>query len=188
MADKLTKNYNPRVRYNAEFPLNHPINESYVSQLAKWAMERIKSSAKPYHQKHNGVKDNGTTGKEVTVTLDELEQIIINSNGKSPNGVDIHFAPVGVLRKPGDAEKVGLVTNEQRSRFPSVDRINSLLGYSADNIQLTTKSYNLGKSSNDVSISSQIAEKITLKWKGAEVELNHITSSFLASTLKELTA
>jgi hypothetical protein len=70
-------------------------------------MERINSSAKPYHKKHKGVKDNGKNGKEVTITHNDLVQIITKSNGKSPDGIDIYFAPIGILRAPTDAEKFG---------------------------------------------------------------------------------
>ena len=181
MANTLTENYKPRIEYNSEYPISHTINRPYIKQLAVWGMERIKSSAKPYHQKHNGVKNNGKMGKEVTVTLAELEEIIIKSDGKSPNGIDIYFGPVGILRNPGQAEKLGFITSEQRSRFPSFDRINSSQYYTVNNIQLTTKSYNLGKSSNDVSISKQIIEKATIRWKGVEVELNDFTQCYKES-------
>jgi hypothetical protein len=186
MANELSKDYKPRIVYDVNYPLNHRNNYPFVVQLARWCKERIDSAARPYDKKHNGVKDNGKPGKEVNVTLNDLEQMIIKSNGKSPNGVDIHLAPVGILRKPGEAQRLGLVTNEQRSRFPSVDRIDSSKGYIRGNIQLTTKSYNLGKSSNDVSPTYHTIEKVTLKWKGVEVELNQPTASFLANTIKEL--
>lgn len=187
MPSTLTENYSPRVSYDSNYPISHPNNRKYVDQLAVWAMERIKASAQPYHKKHKGVKNNGTPGKEITVTLDILKSVIVESNGKSPNGVDIHFAPVGILRNPGKAEELGFVTSDQRSRFPSIDRIDSSKGYTEDNIQLTTKIYNLGKSTYNISVGNLLTEKATLKWKGVEVELINPTASFLANTLKELT-
>jgi hypothetical protein len=187
MASTLTKDYCPRFTYDSNYPIDHPNNRRYIQQLAVWLMERIKASAQPYHKKHKGVKNNGTAGKEITTTLSGLEKIIIESNGKSPNGVDIHFAPVGILRNPGPAETLGFVTSEQRSRFPSVDRIDSSKGYIDDNIQLTTKSYNLGKSTYNIPITTGLTERVTIKWKGAEAELFNPTSSFVANTLKELT-
>jgi hypothetical protein len=186
MTNKLTNNYKPRVKHFSEYSLSDSENYEYVTALAKWAMARIKTSANPYHRKHKGVKDNGKPGKQISVTLTDLKEMIIKSNGKSPNGVDIHFAPIAVLNAPKNAREVGLLTNEQHSRFPSIDRIDSSKGYTPDNIQLTTKSYNLGKANNDVSATYQTIEKVTLKWKGVEVELNQPTASFLATTLKEL--
>lgn len=186
MANILTKNFNPRIKYYSEYSLSDSENYEYVTALAKWAMGRIRTSAKPYSDKHYGVKDTGKPGKQVTVTLTDLKEMIIKSNGKSPNGVNIHLAPIGILNNPKNAREVGLLTNEEQSRFPSVDRIDSSKGYTPDNIQLTTKSYNLGKSSNDAPPTYQTIEKVTLKWKGVEVELNQPTASFLATTLKEL--
>ena len=186
MATTLTKNYSPRVRYDSNYPISHSKNAEYVKQLAVWAMERIGTSAKAYHEKHKGVKNNGTPGKQVTVTLDDLKEMIIKSNGKSPKGADIYFGPVCILRKPGESERLGLVTNEERTRWPSVDRIDSSKGYIPGNIQLTTKRYNLGKSSSNAS-SDQLIEKATIKWNGIEVEITNPTASFLANTLKELT-
>jgi hypothetical protein len=184
MANKLTKNYKPRIKFNSKHPISHPENKPYVEALAKFFMERIKQSAKPYHLKHKGVKNSGLSGKIVTVTLEQLEQTIIKSNGKSPDGVSIHFAPVGILKVPNDAEKFGLVTSEERSRFPSIDRIISSIGYEPDNIQLTTKKYNLGKST-DVDTKTTTSG-VSLKWNGIDIELSNVTASFLADTLKEL--
>jgi hypothetical protein len=187
MASTLTKNYSPRVKYDSRYPINHPNNKEYVKQLAVWGMERIKGSAKSYAKKNKGVKDTGKPDKVITVTLEDLERVIIDSNGKSPNGNDIHFASVGILRNPGTAEKLGFVTSEQRSRFPSWDRIDSSKGYIPKNIQLTTKSYNLGKSSYNIGSSNPLPEKATIKWNGIEVEITNPTASLLANTLKELT-
>lgn len=186
MATSFTKDYTPRVSYDSNYPIGHPNNQKYVDSLAILGMARIKSSAQPYHQKHKGVKNKGKVGKVVTVTIDDLKEIIVKSNGKSPNGADIYFGPAGILLNPTKAVKYGMITNDDRSRFPSWDRIDSSKGYTKENIQLTTKSYNLGKSENDVIINKS-TEIITLRWKGAEVDLSNITASFLANTLKELT-
>lgn len=185
MASALTKNYSPRVKYDSNYPINHSNNAEYVKQLAVWGMERIKGSAKSYAKKNKGVKDTGKPDKVVQVTLADLERVIIDSNGKCPNGVDIYFAPVGIIRNPGEAERLQLLTSEQRNRFPSWDRIDSSKGYIPNNIQLTTKRYNLGKSSNDVSI-EQTTQKVTTKWNGIDIEFVNTTASFVANTLKEL--
>lgn len=185
MATSFTKDYTPRVSYDSNYPIGHPNNEKYVESLAIWGMGRIKSSAKPYHKKHKGVKDRGKAGKEVTVTLNDLKEIIIKSNGKSPNGTNIYFGPTGILLNPGKAQEYGMITDDERSRFPSWDRIDSSKGYTRENIQLTTKSYNLGKSTNDVS-NGQSPERVIAKWKGAEIEFIYPTASFVANTLKEL--
>ena len=186
MATSFTKNYTPRVSYDSNYPIGHPNNQKYVDSLATLGMARIKSSAQPYHKKHNGVKNKGKAGKIVTVTIDDLKKIIIKSNGKSPNGADIYFGPAGILLNPTKAVQYGMITNDDRSRFPSWDRMDSSKGYTKENIQLTTKSYNLGKSENDVTDNTS-PERVTIKWKGAEAELFNPTSSFLANTLKELT-
>lgn len=185
MASALTKNYSPRVKYDSNYSISHPNNAEYVKQLATLGMARIKSSAQPYHQKHKGVKNKGKAGKVVTVTIDDLKEIIIKSNGKSPNGADIYFGSAGILLNPGKALEYGMITNDERSRFPSWDRIDSSKGYTKENIQLTTKSYNLGKSENDVIVEQPI-QKVTTKWNGIDIEFVNTTSSFVANTLKEL--
>ena len=185
MASSLTKNYKPRVSYDSNYPISHPNNAEYVRSLAVWGMARIKSSAKAYHKKHKGVKDNGKPGKQVTITIDDLKEIIIKSDGKSPNGADIYFGPTGILLNPGKAEEFKMITKEQRSRFPSFDRIDSSKGYIKENLQLVTKSYNLGKSSDDIA-GTELAETATLKWNGVEVQITNFTSSFLANTIKQL--
>jgi hypothetical protein len=186
MTSKLIKHYSPRIKYDLSYSISHPNNKQYVKQLALWGMERINSSAKSYAKKNKGVRDTGKPDKVVTITLADLETIIINSNGKSPCGTDINFAPVGVLRNPGKFEESGIITSEERSRFPSWDRIDSHKGYIPKNVQLTTKSYNLGKSSNNIFTPNQSENKVTLKWNGVELEFNQPTASFLANTLKEL--
>ena len=187
MNSRLTKDFTPRFPYYSEFPLSHSQNEPYVNSLVIWAMERIKQCALPYHKKNRGVSDNGAKGKEVTITASELKEVIIKSNGVSPNGQPIYLAPVGILRKPGEAERVGLVTSEQRNRFPSIDRIDSSKGYIKGNVQLTTKNYNLGKSNNTILLKEQTEKgNVTFNFKGIDVNLNEVTSSFLISTLQGL--
>jgi adenine-specific DNA methylase len=185
MTNKLTENYKPRIEYNAEFPLDDLKNRPFVEQLARFLATRSKHSAKSYADKNKGVKNSGKGGKEYTVTIKDFIEAIIKSNGKSPDGTIIHFAPLGIFNMPTQAIAAGLLTSEQQSRFPSIDRIDSSKGYIPGNIQLTTKRYNLGKSSNDVVVTPIIKENVTLKWKGIEVEME-VTSSFLANTLKEL--
>ncbi len=187
MNSKLTKDYKSRFPYYSELPLNHPNNEPFVDSLATWGMDRINSCALPYHAKNKGVKDNGARGKEVTITKSQLKEIIIKSNGISPNGQEIYLAPTGILRKPGEAERLGLITSEQRNRFPSFDRIDSSKGYISGNVQLTTKNYNLGKSNNTILLKTQTERgNVTFNFKGIDVNLNEVTSSFLITTLQGL--
>ncbi len=117
---------------------------------------------------------------------EQIEKIIIKSNGKSPDGVLIHFAPIGILKSPTEAEEFGFITSEQRGRFPSMDRIVSSIGYDANNMQLTTKRYNLGKSISSADELIPSINNVTIKWNGAEFEFSNITASFLADTMKEL--
>jgi hypothetical protein len=190
MKSKLTANYKSRFPYYSEHPLNHPKNAGYVCSLAKWALNRIKSSAKPYSDKHKGVKDNGKPGKVISITARDLEEIIIKSNAISPDGVSIHLASLSVLNQPGTAMKLNMLTSEQRNRFPSIDRIDSSKGYVKGNIQLTTKNYNLGKSNNTI-LSNQQIEKNTLvfNYNGLEnITITEVSASFVNDLLRKLTA
>lgn len=182
----ISPEFRPRVSFNPKFKLNDSENAPYVKALAAFGMARIKNSARPYHEKHRGVSDRGATGKPVELTLLDIEKIIINSNGVSPNGVPIYFAPLGILRIPGPAEKAGLVTEEERNRFPSFDRIDSSKGYVVGNVQLTTKGFNLGKSSQSINTTSTTTlANISLKYYDINVEMS-VSASFLADTLKQL--
>lgn len=186
MTQAITKNYSPRISYNSNYEISNRINDPYVSQLARWLMTRIRTSAKPYHEKHKGVKNNGNPGKEIRISIDDIKKIIIKSNGRDPYGNEIYFAPVGVLSKPGDAQRCGLVSGEQRSKFPSLDRIDSRKGYVVGNVQLTTKRYNLGKSADAVQDSDQTPERATIKVSGIEIEFSHPSSSYMVNIITQL--
>jgi hypothetical protein len=185
MPTNFTENYTPRVVYNSNYPIGHPNNEKYVESLAVWGMARIKASAQPYHKKHKGVRDKGKKGKLVTVTIEDLKEIIIKTNGKSPEGNEIYFGPTGYLLHPSKSQEYGFITDDERRRFPSWDRIDSSKDYTKENLQLTTKAYNLGKSTNDER-NFQSLEKATLKWHGVELEITNPTASLLANTMKQL--
>jgi hypothetical protein len=187
-SNKLTKNYNPSIKFNPDYPIDHIENDKWLTSLAMWGMGRIKTSAKAYADKHKGVKNTGKPGKKVTVTLDELKKIIIKSKGKSPDGVDIHFAPLGILNSPKRAKELGLLTDEQHSRFPSFDRIiSSLKEYTFHNIQLSTQTYNHAKGERNDLPTYQIDKTITvsLDYKGVKME-TEMTASFFANVVKEL--
>lgn len=183
----LTENYNPRIKFNSDYPIEHPNNKGYLDMLSALLLTRSKTSAKPYYKKHKGVKDSGKPGKDLTITQDDIRKVIIKSNGKSPNGVSIYFGPHGILQEPGRAKQIGLLTEDENNRFPSIDRIDSTKGYIPGNIQLTTKSYNLGKSSDNVLPTYQIDKTITVSidYKGVKME-TEMTASFFANVVKEL--
>jgi hypothetical protein len=177
---KLTKNYNPRFPFNPNFEIGDPENDSYVEALAKWGMGRIRKAAQPFHKKY-GTPNNGHKGKDVIITQDELKQKIIDSKGISPDGVKIFFGDIGVLNTPGAAIAVGLMTAEENNRKPSFDRIDSSLKkYSVDNIQITTKSYNISKGTDDDynPLTQDIKVKIT---NGIEIVIDNCSPEFIAN-------
>jgi hypothetical protein len=187
-SNKLTKNYSPNIYYKKEYSIDHIENDRYVTSLAMWGMGRIRTSAKPYAGKHPGVKDTGKPGKKVTVTLDELKKIIINSNGKSPDGTNIYFAPIGILNAPTRAKELGLLTEDEHNRFPSFDRIvSSLKEYSFSNIQLSTLTYNRVKGERNIlpTYTDKEVISVRLEYKGVKME-TEMTSSFFANMVKDL--
>ena len=183
---KLTKNYRPRVVFNPSYGLDHPINDAYLSSCAGYMMTRVKSSARPYHEKHKGVKDNGTKGKIVTITKEEMKQKLIETNGKSPCGSNLYLGPVAYMQNPKRAMELGLMTAEENSRKPSPDRIDSSLKiYSNDNIQITTKKYNLGKSNDDSPMGVANAK---IEVGKVNITLEGVTPQYLAAYTQSLAA
>lgn len=182
----LTKNYRPRVVFNDSYGIEHPINDGYVSSLAGHLMTRVRSCARPYHEKNIGVKDNGAKGKVVTITKEDMKQKIRDTKGKSPDGTPIYFGPVALLQSPTKAMKLGLMTPDENSRKPSVDRIDSdKKEYSNENIQITTKKYNLGKS-NDDSPMGVVNAKIEVG--KVNITLEGVTPQYLAAYTQSLAA
>lgn len=178
-SHNLTENYKPRIEFNNNFGIGHPENLIYLNSLAKWGMTRIKQSALPYHKKHLGTTDNGKSGKEVLVTLEELKQIIIDSDGISPDGTKIYFGPMACLTQPNKAISLGLMTAEENNRKPSFDRKNSKGKYTKNNLQCTTKGYNLGKGSDDSS--SIVTQDVKIKVNNdIEFVIDNCSPQFLA--------
>jgi hypothetical protein len=182
----LTKNYRPRIVFNESYGIEHPINAEYVSSLAGYMMTRVRSCARPYHKKHIGVKDNGTKGKVVTITKEQMEQKIRDTKGKSPDGTLLYFGPVGLLSNPTKAIELGLMTAEENSRKPSPDRIDSnLKEYSNENLQITTKKYNLGKSNDD---STSVVVNAKIEVGKVNITLEGVTPQYLAAYTQSLVA
>jgi hypothetical protein len=182
----LTKNYRPRIVFNESYGIEHPINAGYVSSLASYMMTRVRSTARPYHKKHIGVKDNGTKGKLVTITKEQMEQKIRDTKGKSPDGTSIYFGPVGYLSNPTKAIELGFMTAEENSRKPSPDRIDSnLKEYSNENLQITTKKYNLGKSNDD---STSVVVNAKIEVGKVNITLEGVTPQYLAAYTQSLAA
>ncbi len=183
-SNKLTENYRARYPFNPSFGIGDDENSMYLDSLAKWHMLRIKLSAKPYHEKHLGVADNGKKGKVVAVTHEEIKQLIIDANGISPDGIKIYFGSLGCLNNPSRAIALGLMTSDENSRKPSFDRIDSDKPYIKDNLQHTTKGYNLSKNADD-SISS-INQNVRVKVSGVEMIIDNCSPQFLANYTQSL--
>jgi len=187
---KFNKDYSPRNPFLPEFGIGDPENLKYLNALTRVGMTRIKNAARPFHEKYPGVTDNGKKGKDVDVTFDELKQIIIDSNGVSPDGVKIYFPPIAFFNNPGLAIKLGLMTSEENNRKPSWDRKNTNeengpIHYGKNNIQLTTKGFNLGKGADDSY--STITQNVKVKVKnGIELILDNCTPQFLAAYTQSL--
>jgi hypothetical protein len=180
----LTKNYRARNPFNPNFGIGDPENNRYLDSLVKWSMAKIKAGAKPFHEKY-GTPDKGAAGKIVSITSAELKQKIIDSKGLSPDGVKIYFGNIGVLNKPGQAIKVGLMTSDENNRKPSFDRIDSSIKeYSNDNVQVTTKSYNISKGSDDSY--STTTQDIKVKVKNIEFTIDNCSPQFLAHYTQSL--
>jgi hypothetical protein len=186
-SNVLTQNYTPRVSFNFDYGIDHPINEPYLNSLSSWLMERIKRAAKPYHQKHPGVSDNGKKGKVVTITMEQLKQKIRDTNGLSPDGIPIYFGPTTLMSNPNRAIKLGLMTEEENQRKPSVDRIDSgLKEYSKENVQIVTKKYNLGKSdSNGI---NTINPSVKIQVGKVNITLDNCSPQYLAAYTQSLAA
>ena len=187
-TSKLTKDYKPRVVFNENYGIGHPINDEYVSSLAGYLMARVHSSARPYHLKHPGVTDNGSKGKLVTITKEQMKQKVRECNGKSPDGTSIYFGPTAYLSNVKKAIAFGFMTKEENSRKPSTDRIDSSLKeYSSQNIQITTKKYNLGKSEDDVPSVSGVAN-VKIEIGKVNITLDAVTPQYLAAYTQSLAA
>jgi len=184
MALTLTKNYRARCPFNPSFGIGDDENSMYLDSLAKWHMLRIKQSAKPYHEKHLGVADNGKRGKVVAVTHEEIKQLIIDANGVSPDGTKIYFGSLGCLNNPSRAIALGLMTSDENSRKPSFDRIDSDKPYIKDNLQHTTKGYNIGKGSDDSY--STVSQNIKVRVKNIEFIIDNCSPQFLAHYTQSL--
>jgi hypothetical protein len=181
----LTKNYTPRITFNSEYGIDNPINEPYVNSLAGWLMDRIKRAAKPYHQKHYGVSDNGNKGKIVTITMNQLKQKIKDTKGLSPDGVPIYFGPTTLMTNPNRAIELGLMTDDENQRKPSVDRIDSgLKVYSNENVQIGTKKYNLGKS--DSKVNNTFNPSVQIKIGKVNITLDNCSPQYLAAYTQSL--
>ncbi len=185
----LTKNYKPTVTFNEEYSIGHSINARYLTSVAKYLMSKINQSSREYHKKHKGVKNNGNTGKEVKLTLDDIKRMIIESEGKSKlSGKKIFFGPIMVMENPTAALKFGFMTEDQKLRRPSIDRIiSSKKVYDVENSRLITMAENMGRgnSDTDAGYNSEYTS-VTLEYRTAKVTLTECTSSYLADILKNL--
>ena len=193
MANKVfTSNYKCTHPYLPQFKIGSAENSEYVERLAKWMMSRIKSAAKAYHEKNNGVKDNGATGKKVTITHKQLVQKIIDTNGTTEDGTKLYFGPTVLMTNPGRAVKLGLMTSDENSRKPSADRIRSKKDngtkgdYSNENMQIITKSQNLAKGADDVAPNTNHNVKVTVGV--VELLIENCSAKYLAAYTQSLAA
>jgi hypothetical protein len=152
-------------------------------------MKAAEITSLEYHKKHKGVKNNGNTGKEVKLTLDDIKRMVIESEGKSKlSGKKLFFGPVTVMGAPAAALTLGFMTEDQKQRRPSIDRIvSSKKVYDVENSRLVTMAENMGRgnSDTDVGYSSEYVT-VTLEYKTAKVTLTECTSSYLVDVLKNL--
>lgn len=184
----LTKDYQPRYPFNPNYPISHPLNGEYVTAISKVLLGNVKKTAKAYHEKHNGTKDNGALPKKVTITLEEMEKLVKESDSKAPNGQPIHWPSVGVMNHPTKAMELGLMTKEQDKRRPSFDRIkSSLKEYSYDNGVISTIRYNQMKGDDDGHIvdSSYVSVKVELP-NGFKINLDNPSAEYLSQYTQSL--
>jgi len=97
---------------------------------------------------------------------------------------------VGYLNNPGQAMKLGLMTADENSRKPSFDRKNTdetmgSIHYIKNNLQHTTMRYNLGKGSNDLSLTMTQNVKIKVK-NSIELNIDDCSPQFLAAYTQSL--
>jgi hypothetical protein len=184
MTPKLTKTYISRYPYFSEYPIDHPKNRPYVRSLAKHLLAKTKKSAKPHHEKYPGVKDNGNVGKKNTLTREQLERKILESGGVCAiTGDKVHFADIGVMLNPTSAKQLGLLTEEQSPRRPSVDRIDSSKPYEEGNIQIVTIRGNAAKGPYDVPQRKEVAT-VVVEVGMLKLTLNDVSASFIGDFVK----
>lgn len=178
----LHKGYRPRIQFNGQYQIGDDINSEYLDSLVNWLMSKIKKSSRPYHEKHTGARNNGKSGKVVSITKDKLRELIIETDGKcSISGNKLYFGPIQVMQNPTDAVRLGLMTMDEKSRRPSADRIDSSLKeYSDTNVQITTMASNLGKGDCDVTTDTS---SVVLEYKLAKITIENCTPSYLVDVL-----
>jgi hypothetical protein len=185
MANKVTKTYTSRYPYFPEYPIDHPKNRPYVRSLAKYLLGKTKNCAKPHHKKYPGVRDNGNVGKKNTLTVQQIEQRILESGGVCAiTGDKLHFANLGVMQHPALSKKEGLLTEEQSPRRPSVDRIDSSKPYEVGNIQIVTIRGNAAKGPYDIVPQRKEVVAVSVEVGVVKVTFNAVSASFLSDFVK----
>ena len=115
--------------------------------------------------------------------------MVIESEGKSKlSGKKLFFGPATVMENPADALTLGFMSEDQKLRRPSIDRIiSSKKVYDVENSRLVTMAENMGRgnSDTDAGYSSEYTT-VTLEYKTAKVTLTECTSSYLVDVLKNL--